>query len=126
MLIYSLPVLAYLFGSISTAVVVAKAMGLADPRQVGSGNPGATNILRYGGKLAAILTLLGDVLKGVIPVLLARALTADPIVIAITGFMAFVGHLFPVFFGFPKAVERNRIQIDLASGYITRLHVVRR
>ena len=100
MLIYSLPVLAYLFGSISTAVVVAKAMGLADPRQVGSGNPGATNILRYGGKLAAILTLLGDVLKGVIPVLLARALTADPIVIAITGFMAFVGHLFPVFFGF--------------------------
>lgn len=100
MLIYSLPVLAYLFGSISTAVVVAKAMGLADPRQVGSGNPGATNILRYGGKLAAILTLLGDVLKGVIPVLLARALTADPIVIAVTGFMAFVGHLFPVFFGF--------------------------
>jgi len=100
MTLYLLPLAAYLFGSISTAVVVARAMGLQDPRQVGSGNPGATNILRYGGKLAAILTLVGDILKGVIPVVLARLLTDDPMILAATVFMAFVGHLFPVFFGF--------------------------
>lgn len=100
MTLYLLPLAAYLFGSISTAVVVAKAMGLQDPRQVGSGNPGATNILRYGGKLAAILTLLGDILKGVIPVVVARLLTDDPMILAATVFMAFIGHLFPVFFGF--------------------------
>jgi len=97
---YLLPLAAYLFGSISTAVVVARAMGLQDPRQVGSGNPGATNILRYGGKLAAILTLLGDILKGVMPVVVARLLTDDPMILAATAFMAFIGHLFPVFFGF--------------------------
>jgi glycerol-3-phosphate acyltransferase PlsY len=100
MMLYLLPLAAYLFGSISTAVVVAKAMGLPDPRQIGSGNPGATNILRYGGKLAAILTLLGDILKGVIPVAGARLLTDDPMILAATVFMAFIGHLFPVFFGF--------------------------
>jgi glycerol-3-phosphate acyltransferase PlsY len=59
MLIYLLPLAAYLFGSISTAVLIARAMGLQDPREVGSRNPGATNILRYGGKTAAVLTLLG-------------------------------------------------------------------
>ncbi|MEK7207353.1 MAG: glycerol-3-phosphate 1-O-acyltransferase PlsY [Pseudomonadota bacterium] len=100
MMPYLLPLAAYLFGSISTAVVVAKAMGLQDPRQVGSGNPGATNILRYGGKLAAIVTLVGDILKGVIPVAVARLLTDDPMILAATVFMAFIGHLFPVFFGF--------------------------
>jgi glycerol-3-phosphate acyltransferase PlsY len=99
-MIYLLPVLAYLFGSISSAVVVSRAMGLQDPRKVGSGNPGATNVLRHGGKLAAILTLAGDVLKGVMPVLIARAMTDDANVLAATAFAAFVGHLFPVFFGF--------------------------
>jgi glycerol-3-phosphate acyltransferase PlsY len=100
MWLYSLPVLAYLLGSVSSAVVVARLMGLADPRSVGSKNPGATNVLRYGGRKAAILTLAGDVLKGVIPVLIARAVTADAVIIALTGFGAFVGHLLPVFFGF--------------------------
>jgi glycerol-3-phosphate acyltransferase PlsY len=97
---YFLPLLAYLLGSVSSAVVIARVMGLRDPRDVGSGNPGATNILRYGGKAAAILTLAGDILKGVIAVLIARALTADDVIIALTGFAAFLGHLFPVFFGF--------------------------
>ena len=100
MLIYLLPLAAYLFGSISTAVLIARAMGLQDPREVGSRNPGATNILRYGGKTAAVLTLLGDILKGVIPVLIARALTADTVIITLCGFAAFLGHLFPVFFSF--------------------------
>jgi glycerol-3-phosphate acyltransferase PlsY len=98
--LYSLPILAYLLGSISSAVVIARVMGLQDPREVGSKNPGATNILRYGGKMAAVLTLAGDILKGVIPVLAARALTADAVIITLCGFAAFLGHLFPVFFGF--------------------------
>ena len=100
MLIYLLPPAAYLFGSISTAVLIARTMGLQDPREVGSKNPGATNILRYGGKRAAVLTLLGDILKGVIPVLIARALTTDAVIITLCGFAAFLGHLFPVFFSF--------------------------
>src|SRR3989344_3513695 len=98
--LYLLPLLAYLLGSVSSAVVIARIMGLRDPRDVGSGNPGATNILRYGGKAAAILTLAGDILKGVIAVLIARSLTTDDVVIVLTGFAAFLGHLFPVFFGF--------------------------
>ena len=98
--LYSLPVLAYLLGSISSAVVIARVMGLSDPREIGSKNPGATNILRYGGKMAAVLTLAGDILKGAIPVLVARALTADAVIITLCGFAAFLGHLFPVFFGF--------------------------
>ncbi len=100
MWLYSFPVLSYLLGSVSSAVVVARLMGLPDPRSIGSKNPGATNVLRYGGKKAAILTLAGDVLKGVIPVLLARAVTADATIIALTGFGAFLGHLLPAFFGF--------------------------
>jgi glycerol-3-phosphate acyltransferase PlsY len=100
MWLYSLPVLAYLLGSISNAVVIARVMGLPDPRETGSKNPGATNILRYGGKTAAVLTLAGDILKGVIAVLVARALTADAVIITLCGFAAFLGHLFPVFFGF--------------------------
>jgi glycerol-3-phosphate acyltransferase PlsY len=98
--LYLLPLLAYLLGSVSSAVVIARLMGLRDPRDVGSGNPGATNILRYGGKAAAILTLAGDILKGVIAVLIARALTTDDVIIVLSGFAAFLGHLFPVFFGF--------------------------
>jgi glycerol-3-phosphate acyltransferase PlsY len=93
-------VVAYLFGSISTAILVARAMGLPDPRTQGSGNPGATNVLRIGGKKAAAVTLLGDTLKGLLPVLLARAFdVADPVLAAVA-FAAFMGHLFPVFFGF--------------------------
>jgi glycerol-3-phosphate acyltransferase PlsY len=97
---YLLPVFAYLLGSVSSAIVIARLFGLKDPREVGSGNPGATNILRYGGKKAAILTLLGDVLKGAVPVLIAHALGADSAVLALTMLAAFLGHVFPVFHGF--------------------------
>jgi len=96
----SIIILAYLLGSIASAILVCKTMGLGDPRNSGSGNPGATNVLRLYGKPAAILTLAGDVLKGVIPVLLARALGTPDIIIALTGLAAFMGHLFPIFFGF--------------------------
>lgn len=91
---------AYLLGSISTAIVLARAMGLPDPRTQGSGNPGATNMLRVGGKKLAAFTLLGDLVKGLIPLLVARLLTADALVLAAVGFAAFLGHLYPVFFGF--------------------------
>ena len=90
----------YLIGSISSAVIVSHLMGLPDPRQEGSGNPGATNVLRLGNKLAAALTLIGDILKGAIPVLIAASLMADNMVIALAAAGAFFGHLFPVFFGF--------------------------
>ena len=97
---YLLPIFAYLLGSVSSAIVIARLFGLKDPREVGSGNPGATNILRYGGKKAAILTLLGDVLKGAVPVLIAHALGADSVILALTMLAAFLGHVFPVFHGF--------------------------
>lgn len=97
---WALPVLAYLFGSISSAIFVAKAFGLPDPRTTGSGNPGATNILRSGGKTAAAVTLFGDVLKGVIPVWLARGVTDDALILALVAAMAYLGHLYPLFFGF--------------------------
>lgn len=100
MIAYLFPVLAYILGSVSSAIVVTRLLGLADPRQIGSGNPGATNVLRYGGKKAAILTLLGDILKGVLPVLIAHALDVPPIFLALTVLAAFLGHLFPVFHDF--------------------------
>lgn len=90
----------YLFGSISSAIVVCKLMGLPDPRTQGSNNPGATNVLRFGGKKAAAITLAGDTFKGVIPVLVARLLEADNNTLMYVGFATFVGHLYPVFFGF--------------------------
>jgi glycerol-3-phosphate acyltransferase PlsY len=92
--------IAYLFGSLSSAVITSRIMGLPDPRQEGSKNPGATNVLRLGGKKAAIITLLGDMLKGLLPLSLARALGAEPVVLAAVGLAAFAGHLYPVFFGF--------------------------
>ena len=100
MFAYTLPVLAYLLGSLSTGVIVARLLGLQDPRETGSKNPGATNLLRYGGKLAAVLTLVGDILKGVVAILVARALADDAAIIALVGFAVFIGHLWPVFFGF--------------------------
>ncbi len=93
-------VVAYLFGSISAAVIVSKLMALPDPRTEGSKNPGATNVLRLGGKKAAIFTLLGDSIKGVVPVLIARYLELSDPVILLTALFAFIGHLYPVFFGF--------------------------
>jgi len=96
----ALIVTGYLCGSVASAIVVCRLSGLPDPRSGGSGNPGATNVLRLGGKRAALLTLIGDVLKGVLPVLAARALVSDPAVIAATALAAFLGHLYPLFFRF--------------------------
>ena len=93
-------VLGYLAGSISTAILVCRAMGLPDPRSEGSRNPGATNVLRFGGKKAAAITLVGDFLKGLLPVLLARGVGLDETGLALTALAAFLGHLYPVFFGF--------------------------
>lgn len=91
---------AYLLGSLSSAIILCRLLGLPDPRRQGSGNPGATNVLRYGGRKAAALVLLGDVLKGVIPVLLAKALGSGDTVTASVAFAAFMGHLYPLYFGF--------------------------
>ena len=90
----------YLLGSVSSAVVVSRLMNLPDPRSEGSGNPGATNVLRLGNKVGAGLTLSGDILKGVLPVLAARWLSDDSLSVALAGAGAFFGHLFPLFFGF--------------------------
>jgi glycerol-3-phosphate acyltransferase PlsY len=90
----------YLLGSTSTAIIVCRAMGLPDPRTTGSRNPGATNVLRSGSKVAAALTLLGDSLKGLVAVLVARALTDEAPVLAAAAGGAFIGHLFPVYFRF--------------------------
>lgn len=90
----------YLLGSVSAAIIVCRMMGLEDPRTVGSNNPGATNVLRHGGKKAAAITLFGDMLKGLLAVLLARLLDQGEVVIALAGFAAFIGHLYPVFFRF--------------------------
>lgn len=100
MLDIALVVLAYLLGSLSTAIITCRLMGLPDPRSEGSRNPGATNVLRYGGKKAAAITLLGDFLKGLLPVLLARLLSVDESVVAATAMAAFLGHLYPLYFGF--------------------------
>ena len=91
---------AYMLGSISSAILLSKLMGFDDPRSGGSKNPGATNVLRIAGKKAAFFTLVGDCLKGLIPVLMARLLEAEPFVLAMTAFAAFVGHCFPIFFKF--------------------------
>ena len=99
---------AYLIGSVSFAVVVSKCMRLPDPHTYGSGNPGATNVLRTGNKLAAVLTLIGDALKGYIAVMLARVLLGDESLTSTLGswvlcgvvVAVFLGHLFPIFHGF--------------------------
>jgi glycerol-3-phosphate acyltransferase PlsY len=95
---------AYLIGSLSFAVIVAKLMGLPDPRSFGSGNPGATNMLRTGKKTAAVLTLLGDLAKGYVAVALARYIGGqyglNPAAIYAACLGVFVGHLFPVYFAF--------------------------
>ncbi len=97
---YTLPFLAYCLGSISSSVLVCRLMNLPDPRMQGSGNPGASNVLRIGGKKAALLTLAGDMLKGLAPVILAVIISDNPTIIALVGLAAFLGHLYPVFFGF--------------------------
>jgi glycerol-3-phosphate acyltransferase PlsY len=91
---------AYLIGSISSAIIICRLMGLPDPREQGSGNPGATNVMRIGGKKAAAITLLGDLLKGLIPVYSAGLLGLPVELLSIIGLAAFMGHLYPVFFKF--------------------------
>ena len=93
-------IIAYLFGSISSAIIVCKLAGLPDPRTEGSHNPGATNVLRIGGKMAAGVTLLGDVLKGFIPVAIANGYGFNTTLLAIVALAALMGHLFPIFFRF--------------------------
>ena len=101
MLLHTLLILlAYLFGSLSAAILLCRLLGLPDPRTQGSGNPGATNVLRIGGKKAAAATLFLDMLKGLLPVLLARALAAPLEIQAAVALAAFLGHLYPVFFRF--------------------------
>lgn len=96
----ALPVAAYLLGSIATAILVSRLLGLPDPRRMGSGNPGATNVLRTGHKGAALATLLGDILKGLLPVVAARWLEASEPTVLLTGLAAFLGHLYPLYFRF--------------------------
>jgi glycerol-3-phosphate acyltransferase PlsY len=97
-------VAAYLVGSLSFAVIISRAMGLADPRSYGSKNPGATNVLRSGNRAAAVMTLAFDALKGYVPVLAALLLAPrfgfGELTIALVGLAAFLGHLWPVFFRF--------------------------
>jgi len=91
---------AYLIGSLSAAIIICKLMGLPDPRTQGSRNPGATNVLRIAGKKTAVLVLLGDMLKGLIPLLVARAFEVEDHILAAVGLAAFLGHLYPIYFGF--------------------------
>ena len=96
----ALVIMAYLMGSISFAIVISRLFGLQDPRKFGSGNPGATNVLRTGNKTAAALTLLGDAAKGWLAVWIAMRMEADQATIALVAFAVFIGHLYPVFLKF--------------------------
>lgn len=93
-------IVAYLIGCLPFAVIVSKVFGLADPRTFGSGNPGATNVLRTGNKLAALLTLLGDAAKGAIAIGVAILIGVPAVLLGWVGFFAFLGHVFPVTLGF--------------------------
>lgn len=100
MMLWLLVPLAYLLGSVSSAIIVCRLMGYPDPRGEGSGNPGATNVMRIGGKKAAAITLAGDALKGLLPVMLVKSIGGAELQIAAVMLAALVGHLFPIFFGF--------------------------
>ena len=93
-------IIAYLVGSISCAILVSKWLHLPDPRSIGSGNPGATNVLRTGNKQAAALTLLGDLLKGLLPVLVGRWLQFETAALCALGMAAIVGHMYPAYYRF--------------------------
>jgi glycerol-3-phosphate acyltransferase PlsY len=93
-------VAADLLGSISSAILVCKLFNLGDPRKLGSGNPGATNVFRIGGKLPASLVLIFDVLKGTLPVWGSYYIGLEPFYLAVVAVMACLGHMFPLFFGF--------------------------
>lgn len=93
-------VAAYLLGSINSAIIVSHAMNLPDPRESGSGNPGATNVLRTGNKFAAAITLFGDLLKGFIPVFITNNLIGHEPTVAIVSVAALLGHMYPVYYRF--------------------------
>ncbi|WP_205343014.1 glycerol-3-phosphate 1-O-acyltransferase PlsY [Denitrificimonas caeni] len=93
-------VCAYLTGSLSFAILLSRYYGNSDPRSQGSGNPGATNMLRIAGKRLAILTLLGDLSKGLLPILIANRLGLDQQQQAWVGLVAVIGHLYPIYFNF--------------------------
>lgn len=118
----ALVILSYLIGSISFAVIVSRACGLPDPRTYGSGNPGATNVMRSGKKVAAALTLFGDGAKGWVAVYLAQMLAPQWGVIemgvALAALAAFLGHLYPVFFGF-----KGGKGVATAAGILLALHM---
>lgn len=109
--------LGYLMGSVSSAVIVCRLWGLPDPRTTGSQNPGATNVLRVGNKAAAAVTLFGDVVKGWLPVALAKGMGAEPMIVAATALAAFLGHLYPLFFGF-----KGGKGVATALGVLTGIH----
>lgn len=92
--------IAYLLGSVCSAILVCKFMGLPDPRSEGSRNPGATNVLRIAGKQAALITLIADGLKGFIPVILARMVGVSGFALGLIALIAVLGHVFPLFFQF--------------------------
>ena len=96
----TLIICAYLIGSISAAIIVCKILNLPDPRTQGSNNPGATNVLRIGGKKAAAVVLIGDGLKGALPVLVAQYLGVNLFEMTLIAMAAFLGHVYPIFFGF--------------------------
>jgi len=101
MLLTSLYVfLSYLLGSLSAAVITCKLMHLPDPRSEGSNNPGVTNVYQLYGKKPAVFTLVGDVLKGLLPVALARYYDLDVLTVSLVAMAAFLGHLYPLFFSF--------------------------
>ena len=94
------PIAAYLMGSVSSAILISRLLGLPDPRTEGSRNPGATNVLRLGSTPGAVLTLAGDIAKGVLPVVAARWILDEPVLLTLAALGAFLGHLFPAYFRF--------------------------
>jgi glycerol-3-phosphate acyltransferase PlsY len=101
MLYWSLPIVGYLIGSLSSAIALSALLRLPDPRTSGSHNPGATNVLRLGSKIGALLTLIADIAKGLLPVLAVSYWISDhAVLLALTGLGAFLGHLFPIYFKF--------------------------
>ncbi len=119
----------YLLGSVSFAIVVSRLRGIADPRTYGSQNPGATNVLRSGDKVAAVLTLLGDAAKGVVAVLVVRQVVTPVLpesfhlaAVALAAIAVFIGHLYPIFFRFQggKGVATAfgaLVALDLTLGF---------
>lgn len=108
---------AYLMGSISSAIIICRMMGLGDPRTAGSHNPGATNVLRIGGRKAAILTFSADLLKGILPVLLAKYFDFSVLWLSAVVVAAFLGHCLPIFFSFNGGKG-----VATAFGALTTMH----